>query len=728
MRLGVHYFNDAPTLDVARTAVGQLRSLLTDLATSGVTDSAARQAIARDVEAAFFRGDENAFNSAGQVGHGVPLDALLRDGNVRELMTAFYNAAYFNRASPHTLAKTLLEVIDQGRWADAERAGVEVGELRGMRDQLDHSLNRAVMGRVEDRFGAQAPRFARDVFATANVIMRSDHPYRDLAEVVTSQAGRRTRDEAEQLLLATTVEHYERLGAPLGRYERAFVESIVGRLEPGTRLPWREGYVWHDTGGSVWARGVGRDGYPVLDGVSATTTRMLTGAKLIGLRGADGEHFLHALIGWMLPARDHSLFELLRGASIAGVEPVAFRPRSARPTAIDLYRNLPGIDLRTIRTDIAQDGLLPHEARYAAHALDPHGFSETQHKVQDIAERVWPQLQTGRVTDADLAHWLERNGIDPHDPAAVRELADRLTKPHVLALSVYTRHSHYLINNVITAQMLTLGMSEVQVRKVHDGKISELVKNYLTKLARSETPLPLPLALRPVLHEGPGHLDSTSALRPAAREWIDATRAAGAAHADMTRLTAEGDRVGARAARAEEARAMRTAELARAEIQQQLKAVAPRLFDEVRWHADMVYDALMQLPTIGTPERPVIAYRGDWTTPVWSPIYGNKVLPNGKAFSVLSVSRLPEVAVRFMAENPASERKVIAVYRLTGVNARDISVFSSFPKDQEAVLPPGSHTRQVRDPELERQVRDQLPAEWRDACRIIVLDEVSRRG
>jgi hypothetical protein len=122
----------------------------------------------------------------------------------------------------------------------------------------------------------------------------------------------------------------------------------------------------------------------------------------------------------------------------------------------------------------------------------------------------------------------------------------------------------------------------------------------------------------------------------------------------------------------------------------------------------------------------VIAYLGDWTTPIWSPIYRNRLMPNGVALSVLSVSRLPEIAVRFMTENPASDRKVIAVYRLTGVNARDISVFSSVPADQEAVLPPGSRTRQVSDPDLARRVRDALPAPWRDKCRVIVLEEVGR--
>jgi len=725
MRLGVHYFNDPHTLNTAREAVSHLRDVLTTLATSGVDDPAARAAIAREVEAAFFRGDEKSFNSAGQVGLGVPLDAVLREGNLRELTTAFYNAAYFNRDSPHTLAATLLGVIDRGRWDEAARAGIDVAELYDMRDQLDHSLNRAIFGRIEEmRPPSESPRFVRDAFATGNVIMRSPRGFLNMLEVVASQLGRRTRDEIEQLALAATFEHYEQLGAPLGRFERAFVESILGgSLEPGTKLPWREGVVWHDTGGSIWARGVGRDGYPVLDGISATTTRMLTGAKMIGIHGPEATHFLHVLMGWMLPARDHSLFELLRGGSMAGVEPLAVHPRSVRPTAIDLYRNLPGVDMHTIRTEVAEGGLLPHEARYLDHALDPNGFAETQHRVRAIVDRLRPQLESGRVTDADLAHWLEQNGIDPHDPVAVRDFAEHLTGPHMISMAVYSLYSHQLINTVITAHLMTREVSESAVRLVHDRAIANLVDPYLHKLAEGETPSQLPFGLRSVLHEGAGLLDSSSPLRPSAQRWVEAIQARQAAREEAQRFLGAGDEVSARRAKVEADRAGSDAAAARRQIARDLGEVAPRLFDEVRWHADMVYDALMRLPTVGTPQEPVIAYRGAAANLASAVTYGSRILPGGKAVSVLSLSRDPQVAVGFMTRNSASDDKVLAVYRLTGVNARDISVFSAFPRQQEIVLPPGARTLRVGDPILEQQVRDQLPPDWRDRCRIIVLEE-----
>jgi hypothetical protein len=167
----------------------------------------------------------------------------------------------------------------------------------------------------------------------------------------------------------------------------------------------------------------------------------------------------------------------------------------------------------------------------------------------------------------------------------------------------------------------------------------------------------------------------------------------------------------------------RSAELKR-KLRQQLAMVKPRMFDEMRWHADMVYDALFQLPAVGSPEHPVIAYRGDWTQPVFSPRYGGAMHPIGTARSFLSVSRLLDVAVRFMVENPAGDRKVIVAYQLIGLHARDVSVFSSFPEDQEAVILPRRQARRVSDPALVEAIREALPPEYRNRCEIIVMREV----
>ncbi|MEV6376161.1 hypothetical protein [Micromonospora musae] len=723
-RLGAYYFRDPEVLDTVRTALTRMRDILVDLTEPRAGETTAQ--VRARVESAFFRDD--AEESAGQVGSGVSFDRLIREGNLRETMTAFYNAAYTNQANPHTLSHALRGVLDGDRWEQARTAGVDVPAVRRMGELLDGNLNRLMPEALQKKL-----RFGRDFFATGHVARNSEHGIRDLTEMTVSQKARWPRDDDVQEALATTPDHYARLGTPLGTLERAYMDQ-VNRRENGAplgehdKLPWREGIVAHDTDHGPWAWWVGRDGFPVIDGVSGTTARMLTAARFIGLDGLQLERFLSGLMGWMLPARDHSLFEILRGSEIAGVARVDVRPPGTRFTAVDLYRALPDIDLPTLRREVGVDGLLPHEARYLEHAVDPRGFSETQHKVPQVADRLWPQLENGQVRDPDLADWLRRNGIDPTDSAAVRELGQRLSKPHVMALTVYTRHSHYLINNVIRSHLFTGALGEMPTKGLFEHKVRQLVKNYLDNIAADTKALPLPLKLRPVVHDGEGHLTSRSPLRGAAEEWVEARRQALDAEQRAETHRTAGNEMEQRRADSEVRRANKAMDAAWKELKSQLRSVSPGLLDEMRWHADMVHDAMMQLPAVGSPERPVIAYRGDWTTPVYSPIYGNSWLPHGTAREFLSVSRRLDVAVRFMSENPASGGKVLVVYRLTGEQARDISVFSSFATDEEAVLPPRSRTVRSDDEQLAEAVRNQLPAELRDNCEIIIMEEAHDRG
>jgi hypothetical protein len=706
-RLGAYYFNHPHSLDAARVALGKLRDVLHTLTPREPGEHPT--AFARRVESAFFSNDHTSSGQAGRTG-GVTVDDLLAHGNVRELVTAIYNGAYFNRHNPHIFGRALLDIMDRNRWIDAHTAGLDVDAIRRAHHQLDERMHRPILGRLESRFTSMYT-FTRDPFGTGNVGMLSERGARDVAEIIASQLSRRdrTEEEIQRLGLNTTPGEYARRGAPLGRFERQFLESVLGEpLRPDTPLPWREGVTSHETTSGRWAKKVTSEGFPVIDGVSATTSKMLTAIKFLGLGPVMNERFLGALMAWMLPGRDHSLFEIARGAQIADVGGMRLEP-GARPSAADFYRSLPGLDLGTLRREILPDGMFPHESRYFGQATDPHGFSETQHpKVRDNAATLWPQLESGRVTDPDLARWLDRNGVDAADPAQVRALGERLSPAHVMALTVYTRHSHYLINNVTRTQLWTAGASEPVVRRRMVDKVNQLVENYLDNLATDRKPLPLPLALRPLLHAGDGHLKSSSPLNSVAQSYVDASRRTDEAAQRFADLRPEGRTEEVRQAGKDLRDARRERQAAWNAIKQQVGQATPRLYDEMRWHADMVHDAMAQLPAVGTPERPVQAYRGDWITPVHSPIYGSKWHPRGTAREFLSVSKLLEVAIRFMAENPASDRKVLVVYRLTGQQARDVSVFSSFAQDEEAVFPPHSRTHRVDDPELAASLRAEV--------------------
>ncbi|MCG5220725.1 WXG100-like domain-containing protein [Streptosporangium soli] len=724
-RLGAYYFNDRPTADAARTALGRLRDVLMALTPRRAEESPA--AFARRVENAFFRDD--AVDSAGQVGTRVSVDELIAHGNVRELVTAFYNAAYFNRDHAQTLARIVLHVIDHLRWDQARAAGLDLGEIRRAQLRMDGSINRALLGRLDSRIMGES-RLARDPLATGNVALLSERGLRDLTEVIRSQMHRQDRTAVEQqrLGLITTPAFYEGHNVPLGRFERAFVESVIdGPLRPDTPLPWREGGTAHENASSRWARRVSDDGLPVIDGISMTTAKLLTAVKFLGLDRATTERFLGALMGWMLPGREHSLFEIIRGAQLTGLGGPQARP-DARVTAVDLHRNLPGMDLRTLRAEVLPDGLFPHEARYMHHATDPDGFAETRHReVGEIADRLGTQFGSGRVTDPVLADWLRRNGIDPLDAAKVRELGERLSPAHMTALTVYTRPSHDLINNVTRTRLWTAGVSDAAIRKVMNLKVEKRVADYLRNIAEGGGKArSLAFPLRPLLHAGEGFLTPKSPLSPAARQWVDAARLMAEAKNRHEEHRAAGRTAEAREARAHLREAHRAQRAAWREIRDQLGAVTPRLSEELRWHADMAHDALMQLPPVGTPDHPVIAYRGDWLTPVHSPIYGSPLYPHGTTREFLSLSRNLEVAGEYVLKNLVGDRGVLVVYRLTGGQGRDISVFSTNPTHQEVLLPPHSHARRLRDPELEARVRDSLEKAAEDMVRRGVLDRAPR--
>ncbi|MGW0810749.1 hypothetical protein [Nonomuraea sp. NPDC002799] len=704
-RLGAHYFNDPQTLEAARVAVRSMRDVLSELTPRAPDESPAART--QRAEQAFFRDD--APSSAGQAGTRVTLDELLAHGNLRELVTAFYNAAYFNDGHPHTLAKALLHVVDTGDLEPARAAGVDLDLLERARRQLDGGFQRPILGTL-DAWLTGGSRFARDPLETGNVVMMSERGVRDLAEVIQSQGHRRERSPEEQQRLGfTTPARYEGLGTPLGRFERAFAERVAdGPLRPDDPLPWREGRTLHEITSGRWARRTADDGHSVVDGISLTSTKMLMAAKFLGMDEVMSDRFLGALLGWMLPGRDHSLFEIMRGAQLAGLDHHGAWPVT-HASAVDLYRGLPGMDLNTLRAGLLEDGLFPHEALYLRHATDPGGFAETRFPVvRDIAGRLGEQLGSGRVTDPALAGWLRRNGVDPLDPAAVQAMGERLSPGHMMALTVYTRPSHDLINNVTRTRLWTAGMSEAAVRKVLSLKVEKRLAGYLAELAEGRKGRALSFLLRPLLHEGDGALTPQSPLNAVAQAWVDAAHTG-----EQAKHAREAHRAAGRTAEAQQAengiREARGAQRAAwREIRERLGGLLPQLAAEMRWHADMAHDALMQLPPVGSPDRPVLGYRGDWLTPVHSPIYGSKLFPHGTTREFLSLSRSMEVAVQYVSKNLVGERGVLVVYVLTGGNGRDISIFSTHPEQEEILLPPQSHGRRVHDPELEARIRESL--------------------
>src|SRR5690606_17702576 len=106
----------------------------------------------------------------------------------------------------------------------------------------------------------------------------------------------------------------------------------------------------------------------------------------------------------------------------------------------------------------------------------------------------------------------------------------------------------------------------------------------------------LPMVVQSLLHGDQGPQPGNPNLSPVAQAWVDAMQR-------VTDADVAGDAVALAAAQAEVDAAWQV-------ITRSLRAAVPALMAEMRWHADMIHDALMALPPIGS-DTPVIAFRGD---------------------------------------------------------------------------------------------------------------------
>lgn len=83
----------------------------------------------------------------------------------------------------------------------------------------------------------------------------------------------------------------------------------------------KEGIVWkqHKSKGFL-ANMEKKHSVRIVNGISGTTIRMMKTAKWLGLKDKDLMNFRLALMGWMLPTDDHSLWEIIIGSHNVGVK------------------------------------------------------------------------------------------------------------------------------------------------------------------------------------------------------------------------------------------------------------------------------------------------------------------------------------------------------------------------------------------------------------------------
>nr|GID87723.1 hypothetical protein Ade03nite_66470 [Actinoplanes derwentensis] len=95
--------------------------------------------------------------------------------------------------------------------------------------------------------------------------------------------------------------------------------SWIDGIGPELPLPWTTGQsMWQLDESSDWFRKRHEAGIPLLAGTSLTTSRLLVLFDWLNVPGVSRREFVLASAAWMISSNDHSLYEVLMGAEIAG--------------------------------------------------------------------------------------------------------------------------------------------------------------------------------------------------------------------------------------------------------------------------------------------------------------------------------------------------------------------------------------------------------------------------
>jgi hypothetical protein len=285
----------------------------------------------------------------GQVGRGVvTLPELLREGNLRMLMTSLLNATH-DSGDPMTLEITIHELLKRPGWEEvAERVGLDVRRLGALKELVDAG---------------------HGVFAVPALGSHSPDARDSVTECVASQAARWRRRLADREAYRWTAREFADRGIGLHPLELAAqrrVESaqvVPGGTQihsagqgtkptaasqpvddPDAALHWVSGRALFGMNiEAPWFRAISVErGFPVTTGISGCAARLHSVFIWIRPEGVSEHAFTRALIGWILPSDHHSLYEIVRGIQVAS--PHLFHGRGDRFAHVsDLYRRAPWV-------------------------------------------------------------------------------------------------------------------------------------------------------------------------------------------------------------------------------------------------------------------------------------------------------------------------------------------------------------------------------------------------
>ncbi|MFB8206967.1 DUF4157 domain-containing protein [Streptomyces sp. NPDC056010] len=648
-RLGAYAFRHPKALAAARKTVHRLKQLLIAYSRVAHKDSAL-------ANKAFFQDDRT---SGGQVGEKMTTaqinDFFSRDGNVRELMTAVYNAAYYNKGAQLSL-KEILNAIIGPQPQLASTLGMNEEELKKHSAFLN-GWTRPVLWAGANLVG-KGYNYEKDPYALGGLLWQSEPEtlVGDTREMIDSQGPRKERDEAAKASHRKSPQDYEDRGAPLSARELEF----AGKPGPTDKLPWNEGAAyWEIQQNEAWPKANAERGIPIVAGMSGTTTRMLKTFQWINVSGVDVFDYRMALMGWMLPSWDHSLYEILRGSWAAGVKgPGETAARAGKGAAL-MYQTIAPFTEEELRQNVCVNGQFPHELMYlaeanAARAVAPAagGFMEPGQATAGLARDKYDAFVAGDVLPAtkQITEWKQRN-----DGASTQAVAEKFKPAHATALMTYTGGAHQMINSVLRSRLLPEGYAPYGTGGLAAAGAEAISLQQIKKQ--------LKWAAQDPDAEPVNTLDEDPVIAPQL-------------------AAAKGTNQAAK-------------EAAIAVIDARVDLLAPVLFEEMKAHADMTMEALTRLPPVtGT------VFRGDWNAGGDGTVsqIGKQAALNYRPGSVFttsfdSTSRKRSTAMQFMEDQQVSgvaTHRILLELTLVGKYGRDVDPFHRYGDEAEILLMPGA--------------------------------------
>lgn len=667
-RLGVYAYNHPKAKAALSSALMKMEDVISREYKVGELEDDARRDLYRQV----FTKDDS--SSAGQVGSGLSYDDitdLLVNGNLRERMTAFYNAAYYNSdpskpplAGLKAIAVDLLLLSEHSKkdletWSSYMSSMIFRGDTKKTWKELvaEKKAKALALGLDADdiekklsflhsswlRYGVKLAtskssigyNFSDDPFALGNLTLEKETG--GTGEMAVSQVGRVKRSAPDQDAEKRTAQDYEDLGIGLSDREKRYAKSKMGvgdDVFDTTKLPWVEGHTYYSMSDSnPWVKRIrGTKRMPVVAGVSGTTTRMLTAFKWLST-GASALDFRLAILGWMLPAWDHSLYEILRGSHLASVKG---SDEGNLTDVVSMYMNVPPLTTEELRTHVAHDKLFPHEEIYLSQ-VEPDKSQSTGYKALF--------------------------GDSKYDTDPTISGDPKVSRAHATAIYGYTSGIHGLMNAILSSSSDPTGVvgAKLVVSKLKENASLVCREIYLDAKSKSGVAL-----------DGTEQADYDY-IMGADVELINVLE-------KEDKFTEWSARCGDLSLSYDDVKAY-----IKNTVYPWISAMQNPLYEELLVHINMTVEGLSQLPAV----TGVDVYRGDWSS-VISSRYKEGATITFPEFN--SFSRDRDTALDF-ATGGSLSNPVLLTIALKGKGGRDVSAFSEYDTEAEVLMMPGSKVK-----------------------------------